>query len=284
MSKHPLTEYPLATSALPSGRLAGLVGAVDRRLHLFQLGVQAGFHDYRRMFTWRSWLFGWALRLLAQVAFFASLGRLLGAPDSQDYIALGNAALLGPLGALGVVSSSAAERRAGTLPLLLLSRTGPLPVLAARGVYWVCDAMATAMLATALLPLITGAALPPAALPGILGLEALATLSCYALALALTPVSMRFPESRGYLTSGLLILMMLFSGVNTQPAEGPGGVVGAVLPMTHALAGIRKLAAGGPLSGADLLGELLVCGGWAAAAALLVPWGLRRAARAGALG
>ncbi|MEV4443621.1 ABC transporter permease [Streptomyces sp. NPDC049577] len=263
-------------------RLA-LVRSLDRRLHLFQLGVQAGFADYRRMFTWRTWLFGWLLRLLAQVAFFASLGRLLGAPESRDYIALGNAALLGPLGALGVVASCAAERRAGTLPFLLLGRAAPLPVLAARGAYWVCDAAVTAALATALLPLVTGFSLPTGALAAVLALEVLGTVSCYALALTLTPLSMRFPESRGYLTSGVLVLLMLFGGVNTAPASGPGAVVAALLPMTHALTAIRALAAGGPLPPAQVLGELLVCAGWTAAAALLVPWGLRRAARAGAL-
>jgi ABC-2 type transport system permease protein len=233
------------------------------------------------MFTWKSWLFGWVLRLVAQVAFFASMGRLLGVPGSQDYLALGNAALLGPLGALGVVSTVAAERRAGTLVLLVLSRAAALPVLAARGLYWAFDAVLTATLATALLPVIAGTAVPFAALPGIFCLEVLGTVSCYALALALTPFSMRFPETRGYLTSGVLVLLMLCSGVNTRLA---GGGPGSVLPMTHALSGIRQLAAGGAFPWPALGGELLVWGGWILAAAVVVPWGLRRAARSGGLG
>uniref|UniRef100_UPI00053B203B hypothetical protein n=1 Tax=Kitasatospora sp. MBT63 TaxID=1444768 RepID=UPI00053B203B len=262
---------------------AALLRSADRRLYLFGLGVHAGFADYRRMFTWRSWLFGWVLRMLAQVAFFASLGRLLGTPGSAGAIALGNAALLGPLGALGVIASCAAERRSGTLPLLLLGRSAPLPVLAARGVYWVCDATLTAALATLMLPLFTGWRPEPAVLPGILALEVLGTVSCYAMALALTPLSMRFPESRGFLTSGVLVLMMLFGGVNVPAPHGPATVVAAVLPMTHALTAIRGLAGDGRLPVTELLAETSVLAGWAVIAVLLVPWGLRRAARAGAL-
>ncbi|MGW4057578.1 hypothetical protein ACWEGE_04830 [Amycolatopsis sp. NPDC004747] len=276
---------PEPTPAPPHRGVVGCrLRSADRQLYLFQIGVSSGFADYRRMFTWKSWLFGWVLRLVAQVAFFASLGRLLGVPGSQDYLALGNAALLGPLGALGVVSTVAAERRAGTLVLLALGRAAALPVLAARGLYWAFDAVLTASLATALLPVIAGTAVPFGALPGIFGLEVLGTLSCYALALALTPFSMRFPETRGYLTSGVLVLMMLFSGVNTRVTGGLAGQAGAVLPMTHALAGIRQLAASGAFPWPALGGELFVLGGWTLAAAVLVPWGLRRAARSGGLG
>lgn len=254
----------------------------DRLTALADLGVRAGFADYRRMFTWRSWAFGWMVRLLAQVAFFASVGQLLGVAGSRDYLALGNAALLGPMGALGVVASCAAERRNGTLVFVALSRYGPLPILAARGAFWVCDGVITAALATSLLPLVF-AGVSPRALPAVFGLEVLATLSCYALALALAAVAIRAPEARTYLTTGTLMLIMLVGGVNLSPPDGPAGLLARILPLTHAIEAIRELAAGRTPPGHLIAGEALVFAGWLAVAAVSLSWSLRQVARNGSL-
>ncbi|MFE9561170.1 ABC transporter permease [Streptomyces sp. NPDC006487] len=247
-------------------------------------GALASYQDYRAMFGWRSWLGGWLVRLLCQVLFFASLGQLLGSPGSQGYLALGNAVVLGPLGALGVVSSTVGERRSGTLQFLLLSRTPPFLALASRGLHWVADGLITSTIALLVMNLLLPVHLHWAALPAIIGVTALMTLGTYSVALCLSGISLRMPESRMYLTVGTTIVLMLVGGVSTPvPQNGLPAVLAQLLPVSHGLEAVRQLAQGGALPLPLVLGELLVAAGWAAAGFLVLTQGLRHTVRSGTL-
>ncbi|MGF1431528.1 ABC transporter permease [Kitasatospora sp. LaBMicrA B282] len=253
-------------------------------LRLLGYGLLSSYQDYRAMFTWRSWAGGWLVRLICQVLFFATLGRLLGSAQTQAYIAFGNAAVLGPLGALGVVSSTAGERRAGTLQFLLITRSDPFLVLASRGLYWVADGLLTSTIALVLVPLALPVPLRWAALPAIVAVGALTTLSCYCLALALAGLSVRRPQARMYLTAGTTIALMLFAGVTTDaPRTGPWAALSAVLPVTHGLSAMRALAQGHPAPPTALLAEAAVGLAWGVLAHLLLGRALRHTVRTGTL-
>jgi ABC-2 type transport system permease protein len=45
-----------------------------------------GINDFRALYTWRTWLFGWLLRVIFQVLFFALIGRYLGKPATCTYL------------------------------------------------------------------------------------------------------------------------------------------------------------------------------------------------------
>ncbi|MFJ3234656.1 hypothetical protein [Streptomyces sp. NPDC086787] len=243
-------------------------------------GVISSFQDYRAMFTWRSWLFGWMLRLVSQVLFFASLGRLVGSVHTEQAIALGNAVVLGPLGALGVVSSCVGERRGGTLQFIVISPSSPFLVIASRGLYWVADGFLTSCTVLALLPLLVGFPMVWTALPLVLVIQALITLSGYGLALALAGVSLRWPEARMYLTGGSTILVLLLAGVNVaQPEQGPAALLAAVIPAGHGLTAIRAALAGHGVPIGSVLGELAVMLGWGAIAWAGMALAFRRSGR-----
>ncbi|WP_406841538.1 hypothetical protein ACICHK_41730 (plasmid) [Streptomyces sp. AHU1] len=245
-----------------------------------RFGVISSFQDYRAMFTWRSWLFGWMLRLVSQVLFFASLGRLVGSVHTEQAIALGNAAILGPLGALGVVSSCVGERRGGTLQFIVISPTSPFLVIASRGLYWVADGFLTSCTVLTLLPLLVAFPIPWTTLPLVLALQALITLSGYGLALTLASVSLRWPEARMYLTGGTTILLLLLTGVNVpRPDHGPAAHLAALLPATHGLTAIRTALAGHGIPLGQVLAELAVMLGWAAIAWTSMTLAFRRSGR-----
>ncbi|MEV6581973.1 hypothetical protein AB0M92_27840 [Streptomyces sp. NPDC051582] len=253
-------------------------------LQLVGYGALAAYQDYRAMFTWRSWLGGWVVRLLCQVLFFANLGQLLGSPGQQGYLALGNAVVLGPLGALGVVTSTVGELRSGTLQFLLISRTPPFLALASRGLHWVTDGLLTSTVALLTVHLLLPVPLHWAALPAILGVNLLMTLGVYCLALCLSGAALRKPESRMYLTVATTITLLLVAGVNTPvPRSGVLAGIAAVLPVSHGLAAVRQLALDGTLPATLVLQEALVLAGWAAAGFLLLTHGLRHTVRSGAL-
>jgi ABC-2 type transport system permease protein len=47
-------------------------------LNVMRHAFHAGLADYRAIFTWRSWLAGWYVRVLFQVGFFALNRRAAG--------------------------------------------------------------------------------------------------------------------------------------------------------------------------------------------------------------
>ncbi|MEU8587419.1 ABC transporter permease [Streptomyces sp. NPDC048664] len=273
----------LAPDPTPSGRPSprARLRAAARQV---AYGALASYQDYRAMFTLRTWLFGWTVRLICQVLFFAGLGRLVGSPAAEAHLAFGNAAILGPLGALGVVSSTVGERVSGTLQFLLLSRGSTFLVLASRGLHWMADGLLTSTIALCVVCPLLGVPLHWAALPVILAVLALSTLSCYCLALCMTSISVRRPGSRMYLTAGTTIVLMLLSGVTTAvPGTGVAGFLARILPLTHGLTAARTLAAGGPLDWGAVAGEVAVTAGWGVLAWLLLTRALRHTVRTGSL-
>ncbi|MFG2636846.1 hypothetical protein ACGFX8_23750 [Streptomyces sp. NPDC048362] len=247
-------------------------------------GALASYQDYRAMFTLRTWLFGWTVRLICQVVFFAGLGRLVGSSSAEGYLVFGNAAILGPLGSLGVVSSTVGERVSGTLQFLLLSRGSTFLVLASRGLHWMADGLLTSTIALCVVSPLLGVPLSWAALPVILAVLCLSTVSCFCLALCMTSISVRRPGARMYLTAGTTIVLMLLAGVTTAvPRSGAAGLLARVLPLTHGLAAARTLAAGGPLDLGAVAGEAAVAAGWGLLAWLLLTRALRHTVRTGSL-
>ncbi|MGW4059782.1 hypothetical protein ACWEGE_15965 [Amycolatopsis sp. NPDC004747] len=257
------------------------------RLRIVRLGLLSSFEDYRRMFTWKSWSLGWLSRLVAQVLFFAMLGRLVGTAADERYAAIGNALVLAPLGCLGVVASTSLERRLGTLQLLLLSPTDPLLVLVSRGLYWVFDGLLTSLVTLGLVSALLGLGVEHGALPLVVGGQVVLTLSTYAMALAVSGLSIRWPEARTFLTSTLTIVLLAGTGVNTAVPQNPVWRFPLhLMPVSNGLPAVRAAVAGTPLPGPFLahLGlECLVGFGWLAVAHFALVGSIRHQVRTGRL-
>ena len=123
--------------------------------------ARLGIDDFRSVYTWKSWLAGWLLRMLAQVAFFGSIGLLIGSRAEIGYLLVGNAVVLVWLEATIVVISVSVERFQGTLPLFAASPASPLPVDPGRGLHWMATGLATSVVALTLLPPLFGQPLSP---------------------------------------------------------------------------------------------------------------------------
>jgi ABC-2 type transport system permease protein len=250
---------------------------------LVALGVVSSVVDFRRMFTWRSWTFGWLGRLLAQVVFFSFLGKLVRDPELERYAAVGNALALASFAALGVVSSTSMERRNGTLQFLLLGRGSPFAVMASRGLYWPADGLLTSAVALSLVPIVLGSAIPLSRMWLLVPGEILIATSTYLLGLGLAGLSVRWPEARTYLTATTSIGLMLLAGINVRaPDSGPAGMIAHLLPVTNGLAGQRAVLAGNSPR-APFLAEGLVALGWLAISYLVLEVSIRSSVRAGRL-
>jgi ABC-2 type transport system permease protein len=64
---------------------------VSSVLNVMRHAFAAGLADYRSIFTWRSWVFGWMVRVISQVSFFGLIGLRVANDRSAFYLLIGNA-------------------------------------------------------------------------------------------------------------------------------------------------------------------------------------------------
>ena len=228
--------------------------------------------ELRAVYTWRTWLFGWLLRVIAQVAFYTLVGRAAGTEDAVRFILIGNIAVLPCLEATIVVVSVTNERMTGTLPLLVIAPANPVAVYLGRGVQWLVTGFASSAITLLVAPPLLGLPLPFPRLLGVLPLLFLIGLSSYCYACFLAGLSFRWVGLEFVLVNVGYLVVMAFCGVNVPATFWPWEIrlCADVLPVTHGLVAVRALLAGAP-SGAVLASaadEALVGAAWLAVAAL----------------
>ncbi|GAB1644043.1 ABC transporter permease [Krasilnikovia sp. MM14-A1259] len=243
--------------------------------------------DLAAVYTWRTWLFGWLGRVLAQVSFFTLVGRLLDRPDQLTYLVLGNAVMTCVMEAMMVVASSSWERSLGTLPLLSSAPARLFWVFVGRSLQWPVSGAGTSLVALFALGPLFGVRWQAGQVPAIVALVLLTALGTYCCGLFLAGLTINLPELRNIVSNAAYLLMMAFCGVQVPSAFWPGWVraVAWPIPLTHTLAAVRRVAAGaGP---ADVLAPaalaVAVSGGWFAAAYLAFRVQERRGRRHGLL-
>ncbi len=220
------------------------------------------------VYTLQSWVLGLFVRMLAQVAFFASLGQLLGSQEHVEFLLVGNAALVASASSLTATVATQGERDQGTLPLLVASPSSPLLVLLARGASFIPNGLVTSLGAFVIVAPLFDVALPWRRVPLLTALLVLVGLSTYLLATFLGGLVLRAPGTRRTVANVARLTMMAFCGVSVPRDVFPWIVEGAsaLLPLTHGAAAIRELlGAGRPaiiLANASL--EALVALGWLA--------------------
>ena len=242
----------------------------------------SGFRDtLASVYTWWSWGFGLFGRLLTQVAFFATLGRLIGVQEQVVYLLVGNAVAVAAASGLTVTTATVGERWNGTLPLLVAAPSSPLVVLMGRGASFVGHGLVTSLGAVIIVAPLFDVSLPWARYPVLIALLVLVTLATYMAATFLAGLVLRTPSLQRPVANVGRLVLMAFCGVNVPRAFFPEAIqwVSACLPLTHGLDAVRELyGAARPevMLGYALL-ELVVLIGWLALALIT----FRRLADAG---
>lgn len=226
----------------------------------------SGFQDFGYTYTVWSWGFGLFLRMMTQVAFFTSIGRLLGSQDQVAYLLIGNAVAAASMGCLTAATATTWERGAGTLPLLVASPTSPLLVLMGRSVFFMANGMVFSMGALLLMPPLFDVDIPWGRFPAVVALLALVTLTTYFAATFLGGLVLKATSARRTVPNVARLTMMAFCGVSVPRSFFPEPVAWAagLLPLTHGLDAVRELLGEGRLSHvvADVGLEVLVGAGW----------------------
>ena len=242
------------------------MNALRHSSRVLRYAALSGFQDFGFTYTVWSWSFGLFLRMMTQVAFFASIGHLLGSKDQVEYLLIGNAVVAAAVGCLTAATATTWERNAGTLPLLVASPTSPLIVLLGRSVFFIANGLAFSLGALVLLPPLFDVTIPWARFPAVVALVALVTVTTYFAATFLGGLVLQATSARRTVPNVARLVMMAFCGVNVPRSVFPDVVSWAagLLPLTHGLEAIRELLGDARLP--VVLGnvglELLVGAGW----------------------
>jgi ABC-2 type transport system permease protein len=241
-------------------------------LRVVWYSVISGANDYWSIFTLKSWVFGWLIRVVSQVTFFALIGTLLQSQARTEFLLVGNAVMVAGMGATFALHQPTAERGNGTLSLLLASPSRPVVVMLARGLYVVADAIFSALLGLAIVAPAFGVHLPwPRALL-VIPLTALVGVSAYCFSTFLAGVIIAHRNINNLVVNTTIVALMALCGVNVPLSEFPQWLewIARCMPITDGLLAIRGVIAGDSWSSiaAHVGAELLSAGGWLALALL----------------
>jgi ABC-2 type transport system permease protein len=217
------------------------VTALASTFNVMRQAFHAGLMDYRAIFTWKSWLAGWYIRVLAQVAFFALIGERLGDDEKTFYLLVGNSIMIAAVVGVFSLNMTTGERWAGTLPLLVASPSSPVVVFSARGAYLAVDGALSALAALFVAGPIFGMDLPWPRIAAVVPLTALVALSSYCLGTFLAGIVFRFRGLNSLVVITTHVFLMAACGVNVPLSYYPEALewFARCLPLTNGLLGIR---------------------------------------------
>lgn len=224
--------------------------AVATTFNVMRHAFYAGLADYRAIFTWKSWLAGWYVRVLAQVAFFAFIGERLGDDEKTYYLLVGNALLIAAQVGIFSLNMTSSERWAGTLSLLVASPSSPVLVFAARGSYLALDGALSALGALFIAGPLFGMELPWPSVLAVIPLTGLVALSSYGFGTFLAGIVFRYRSINSLVVVTTYVALMAACGVNVPLSyyPEPMDVLVRFLPLTNGLLAIRGVFEGDPAS------------------------------------
>jgi ABC-2 type transport system permease protein len=263
----------------------GPIAAIKAGARAMYWATRSGLADFSIIFTVWTWLFGWGLRILAQVLFYLVIGSLLG-PGQGRYLMIGNTVFLMAAHSLSTSASLTWERQLGTLPLLVASPTPASTVLIGRSLFWIPDGLICSMAAFLILGPVAGVHFTAAALGWTAILLAVTGIACYGLGCFLGSLMLVVPDLRNVVGNAMTTVMMILCGVNLPlDALGPTAQrVAEFLPLTHGLAAIRLTLDNGGASaevGRQAMLELATGSAWLVMAVVALQVLARRSRRNG---
>lgn len=242
-------------------------------IEVLRCAGRLGWADFRDTYTWRAWLFGWLLRLFAQVAFYGLIGSYFGSAISERYIVIGNCVAVVVLEALIVIVRVAEERAGGTLSLLVASPSSHLLIYLGRGVPCVVMGFLTSTTALFVVPRLLGVDIPVSELAAVLPVLFVIGVSGYLYGCALAAFVVRYGAAQWLVMNIGYMGVLTFCGVNVPITDWPLvlRILAGGLPLSHGLDAVRGYLDGGSaallLTGAAA--ELAVAGGWLVVAIVL---------------
>ncbi len=253
-----------------------MIGDLGAWIRLMIAASHVAWDDLRVVYTWRSWLGGWLVRVVFQIVLYASLGLLIEDRSRMTSLLVGSSVIVAASTALTVVSSSTWERRAGTLGLLVSAPTPLSAVILGRSVEWVADGVVSATVGLAIVNVVLSAGLPASALLGAIPILFVITVATYMFGAALAAIVLRKMYLRTFVANVAYFALSLVTGALLPLESLPTWMAAAahLLPMTNGVSALQRVITGG--SGIDVLPAVFAEGAvallWFAVALVGIRW------------
>ncbi len=223
--------------------------AITDSLRVLRHSTAFAISELGAIYTWQSWLFGWVLRVIMQITFYALIGVLLDDPDAVRFLLIGNVTWIAAVVAMLSVQSTQWERYAGTFPLLVAAPSRVMWVYLGRSVEWFVDGLATSLVALIVVAPIFGVQVETGAILRIIPVLLLTIIATYGLGTFLGAVVMRKPDVRNVAQNLATGIMAIVCGVNVPVEFFPQPVqwFAEIFPLTHGLRAVRGLVDGATL-------------------------------------
>lgn len=215
-------------------------------LRIMRYAILSGAQDYASIYTWKTWLAGWYVRVLAQVTFFAMIGRLLRSDQQTWFLLVGNAIMLAAMEGVWALNMVVWERGTGTLTLIAASPSSAVVVFASRGAYLIADGLVSSLGALFVAGPLFRLPLPWPRILLVVPLTLLVGASAYCLGTFLGGLLIRARWLNNLVANVGLVTLMTLCGVNVPLDAYPEPIhrLAQFLPLTHGLEAVRALLAG----------------------------------------
>ncbi|MFG2428678.1 ABC transporter permease [Streptomyces sp. NPDC048590] len=206
--------------------------------------------DFAAFYTWRTWLGGWLVRVLCQVAFYSTIGVTFGDAAYVTHLVLGAAMMICVAESLMAVASTTWDLHLGTFPLLAASPVVPGAYYFGRSVMWPLSGTVTTSVAIFAMSLFFDLAWAWQRLLLVVPLVLLTSLAMYCLALVIGAAAMLAPGARNVMSAVVTMAVTAFCGAVVPVGFWPAAVRGAAqaVPVTHGLDALRAIESGAGLA------------------------------------
>lgn len=196
--------------------------------------------DMGVMYTWKTWLFAWLVRLICQMVFYSLIGVLAGDPAYTVHIVLGAAVMTCVAETMMATASTCWDRHQGTMGLLTASPVEPGVFYFGRSLQWPASAAATTSIALLAVPPFFGITWVWWQAPVLVGIVVLTCLSTYCMTMLVASFALTFAEARNIISAISTFCVIAISGAMVPVEFWPPPVqwISHVLPVTHGLAAV----------------------------------------------
>lgn len=251
-------------------------------LQVFARSCTVAFAHERLMHSWWTWGVLWMGRLVAEISFFALIGRLIGDSSAVAFLLVG-AAMLSP--AYGTMFTSQAVRDMmfdGLIPYMIAAPAPAFPAALGRSVHWCVDGVIAGTIGLIVGNQLFDLGFGAGELVALVLLVMVCPVVTIGIGMVLGSVAVRFPRGSNMQAGLARALLGLLCGATFAVTFLPGWLqpVSEIIPLTHLVAAAREVT--GPGAPGDELALAAVTGAlWLALAYGLVRRQFDRARRSG---
>lgn len=229
-------------------------------------GAVIAIADFASVYSWKTWLGGWLIRMVSQVAFYSLIAGMVGDANYVVFVVLGAAMMVCVAESFMAVASTTWDQHLGTLPLLVSAPVQPGWFYLGRSVMWPVSATATSSVSILIMSIFFNISWTVPQVIGAFFVLLATSFANYTVALFVGCLALVAPGARNVMSAVATMSITTFCGAMVPVTYWPQAVqwVANTIPVTHGLTAMRHLHAGAAASDVWLALFLTVgCGiGW----------------------